>query len=393
MNDEEVESNNKKGKIIIKVKNDEPKEVKNNKNNFSFMKKKLKKYDELSKKFDSLLNNLSPYKLKKQGNKNNKSDNAIILEKERQIKNDSIMIHSLRKDKNKLEEEIELLKKVSSPSEYNLLMDQISLKNIEIEKLNKKIKEFEKNYKEMKNENIAFEKKNRHLEDLIIRLKNNINNLENKINKNKAQKEERKKKIINNEKTRKNKLLRSFSQLNIEKFNEFETSPKKINDNFYHLLNDKEKSCLKNLFGSNEEYTSFDNKLNIINSRNIKVENQLKIEIENLNKIIMEKEKVITDLNKRIEIKEITIKALEKKLNKIKINNEINKSKQIKLLTIEELLKEIGIKTNFISSKDKIEKIKILLNHYKEELNKMNIENCRLNEMIKNYEQIIEVNK
>ena len=39
MNDEEVESNNKKGKIIIKVKNDEPKEVKNNKNNFSFMKK------------------------------------------------------------------------------------------------------------------------------------------------------------------------------------------------------------------------------------------------------------------------------------------------------------------------------------------------------------------
>ena len=393
MNDEEVESNNKKGKIIIKVKNDEPKEVKNNKNNFSFMKKKLKKYDELSKKFDSLLNNLSPYKLKKQKNNNNKSDNAIILEKERQIKNDSIMIHSLRKDKNKLEEEIELLKKVSSPSEYNLLMDQISLKNIEIEKLNKKIKEFEKNYKEMKNENIAFEKKNRHLEDLIIRLKNNINNLENKINKNKAQKEERKKKIINNEKTRKNKLLRSFSQLNIEKFNEFETSPKKINENFYHLLNDKEKSCLKNLFGSNEEYTSFGNKLNIINSRNIKVENQLKIEIENLNKIIMEKEKVITDLNKRIEIKEITIKALEKKLNKIKINKEINKSKQIKLLTIEELLKEIGIKTNFISSKDKIEKIKILLNHYKEELNKMNIENCRLNEMIKNYEQIIDVNK
>ena len=393
MNDEEVESNNKKGKIIIKVKNDEPKEVKNNKNNFSFMKKKLKKYDELSKRFDSLLNNLNPYKLKKQGNRNNKSDNAIILEKERQIKNDSIMIHTLRKDKNKLEEEIELLKKVSSPSEYNLLMDQISLKNIEIEKLNKKIKEFEKNYKEMKNENIAFEKKNRHLEDLIIRLKNNINNLENKINKNKAQKEERKKKIINNEKTRKNKLLRSFSQLNIEKFNEFETSPKKINENFYHLLNDKEKSCLKNLFGSNEEYTSFGNKLNIINSRNIKVENQLKIEIENLNKIIMEKEKVITDLNKRIEIKEITIKALEKKLNKIKINNEINKSKQIKLLTIEELLKEIGIKTNFISNKDKFEKIKISLNHYKEELNKMNIENCRLNEMIKNYEQIIEVNK
>ncbi len=98
-------------------------------------------------------------------------------------------------------------------------------------------------------------------------------------------------------------------------------------------------------------------------------------------------------INKRIEIKEITIKALEKKLNKIKINKEINKSKQIKLLTIEELLKEIGIKTNFISNKDKIEKITVLLNHYKEELNKMNIENCRLKEIIKNYEQIIDVNK
>ena len=393
MNDEEVENNNKKGEIIIKINNNEQNKVENDKNNFSSMKKKLKKYDELSKKFDSILNNINPYKLKKQRNRNNKSDNAIILEKERQIKNDSIMIHNLRKDKNKLEEEIELLKKVSSPSEYNLLMEQISIKNIEIEKLNKKIKEFEKNYKEMKNENIAFEKKNRNLEDLIIRLKNNINNLENEINKNKATKQERKKKIMNNIITRKNKLLRSFSQFNIDNFNKVEISPKKINENFYHLLNDKEKNCLKNLFGSNEEYTSFGNKLNIINSRNIKIENQLKLEIENLNKIILEKEKIITDLNQKIEIKEITIKTLEKKLNETKKNNEINKSKQIKFLTIEELLKEIGIKTNFISDKDKIEKIKILLNHYKEELNKMTIENCKLNEIIKNYEQIIDVNK
>ena len=184
-------------------------------------------------------------------------------------------------------------------------------------------------------------------------------------------------------------MLRSFSQQNIEKLNKFETSPKKIRENFYHLLNDKEKSCLKNLFGSNEEYTSFGNKLNILNSRNIKVEKQLKIEIEKLNKIIIEKEKIITELNKIIDLRGITIKTLERKLNEFKRNNEINKSEQIKLLTIDELLKEIEIKANFKSNKDKIEKINILVNHYKEELNRMNIENCKLKEIIKNYEQII----
>ena len=150
------------------------------------------------------------------------------------------MIHNLRRDKNELEEQIEVLKKVSSPSEYNSLIGQITLKNIEIGKLNKKIKEIEKNYKQAKNENIAFEKKNKQLEDLIIRLKNNIVHLEKEINKNKVPKEERKKKNLNNITTRKNKLLRSFSQLNIEKLNKFETSPKKIRENFYHLLNDKE---------------------------------------------------------------------------------------------------------------------------------------------------------
>ena len=123
MNDEVMETKNKKGEIIIRLKNNEQNEVKNNKNNFSVSKKKLKKYDELTRKFDSLLNNLSKHKLKKQSNKNNKSDNAIILEKEKQIKNDSIMIHNLRRDKNELEEQIEVLKKVSSPSEYNLLLD------------------------------------------------------------------------------------------------------------------------------------------------------------------------------------------------------------------------------------------------------------------------------
>jgi len=389
MNDEVMETKNKKGEIIIRLKNNEQNEVKNNKNNFSVVKKKLKKYDELTRKFDSLLNNLSKHKLKKQSNKNNKSDNAIILEKEKQIKNDSIMIHNLRRDKNELEEQIEVLKKVSSPSEYNSLIGQITLKNIEIGKLNKKIKEFEKNYKQAKNENIAFEKKNKQLEDLIIRLKNNIVHLEKEINKNKVPKEERKKKNLNNITTKKNKLLRSFSQLNIEKLNKFETSPKKIRENFYHLLNDKEKSCLKNLFGSNEEYTSFGNKLNILNTRNIKVEKQLKIEIEKLNKIIIEKEKIITELNKIIDLRGITIKTLERKLNEFKRNNEINKSEQIKLLTIDELLKEIEIKANFKSNKDKIEKINILVNHYKEELNRMNIENCKLKEIIKNYEQII----
>ena len=389
MNDEVMETKNKKGEIIIRLKNNEQNEVKNNKNNFSVSKKKLKKYDELTRKFDSLLNNLSKHKLKKQSNKNNKSDNAIILEKEKQIKNDSIMIHNLRRDKNELEEQIEVLKKVSSPSEYNSLIGQITLKNIEIGKLNKKIKELEKNYKQAKNENIAFEKKNKQLEDLIIRLKNNIVHLEKAINKNKVPKEERKKKNLNNITTKKNKLLRSFSQLNIEKLNKFETSPKKIRENFYHLLNDKEKSCLKNLFGSNEEYTSFGNKLNILNSRNIKVEKQLKIEIEKLNKIIIEKEKIITELNKIIDLRGITIKTLERKLNEFKRNNEINKSEQIKLLTIDELLKEIEIKANFKSNKDKIEKINILVNHYKEELNRMNIENCKLKEIIKNYEQII----
>ena len=41
MNDEVMETKNKKGEIIIRLKNNEQNEVKNNKNNFSVAKKKL----------------------------------------------------------------------------------------------------------------------------------------------------------------------------------------------------------------------------------------------------------------------------------------------------------------------------------------------------------------
>ena len=50
------------------------------------------------------------------------------------------MIHTLRNDKNQLQEQIETLKKETSFSKYKILVEEIISKNIEIEKLKKQNK-------------------------------------------------------------------------------------------------------------------------------------------------------------------------------------------------------------------------------------------------------------
>jgi chromosome segregation ATPase len=158
-------------------------------------------------------------------------------------------------------------------------VDQIISKNIEIEKLKKQNKELEKNYNQVKNENANYEKKNKQLEDIIDRLKAKYDALKEK-KENEENKEQIKKVIIKKNKgffkKNENRLLKSASDLYLKGLNRSQTMREILDDNFYHLLTDKEKECLKNLFGSNEEYISFCNKLNVINTRNIRVENQLK---------------------------------------------------------------------------------------------------------------------
>ena len=307
---------------IKKESNNEQNNVKNNKNNKFILNKKLKKIEQLSRKFDLMLNKLTINNKNKRKNNNNNfnsvSQDKILFEKQRH--NDSIMIHQLLNDKKQLEERIEILTKITSASEYSNLIEEIKLKNAEIEKLNETIKQMKKNYEEIKGENKNYEEKNIQLEKIIMRIKGkNDKGITENVKLKETNKEQKKKTPINLM-IKENKLLKSFSKLNIEKFNKNGNSRNKIknNDNFYNLLNEKEKACLKNLFGSNEEYASFSNKLNIINTRNIKVENQLKAEIDNLNKYIKIKDEEIEKLNKQIENKDIIIKSLEKQINELR---------------------------------------------------------------------------
>jgi hypothetical protein len=155
-----------------------------------------------------------------------------------------------------------------------------------------------------------------------------------------------------------------------------------FNDNIYQLLNEKEINALKKLFGSNEDFNIFNEKLIKLETRNKKAENLFEKNIKNLNKIISNKQQEIDILNKEKSQKDLKIKTLENNINKLKNRNKILDNKQKKILSIEKQLKECGFNTNKMTYEDKLEKIKDAVNHYKKEYNKNYIEKCK-NEEIK----------
>ena len=102
------------------------------------------------------------------------------------------------------------------------------------------------------------------------------------------------------------------------------------------------------------------------------------MEIGNLNEENLQKNKKIENLEKQIE-------ELKAKYRKIIIKNK-------RILKLGEQLKENEFNINFLSDKEKLEKLNILVNIYKEASNKINIEKSKLEEINKINNEIGNIN-
>ena len=372
-NDNNIKSNDEN---IIKenIINNEPKETKENgekNSNIEFNNELTKEIDNLQKlteRNDLILNKLLSNK-KRKNEDINKSDNQIILENQKQIKKD--LFKNFGKNNNRLTKKI-------------FPLEQTTLKNFEIDKLKRQMTELQNKYNKIKNENEEYQKKNKQLEGIIIRLKEKNLKAKGKVENNRQGYKMSLQKNYDFFKIKEYNLLKNNSYINLNDLNKSQSA--RIiydNDNFYHLLTNKERKCLKNLFGSYEEYYSFCNKLNIIDSRNKKAENQLKAEIAKLIKYIRSQEKDIIKLNEGILQRNEIINILENQLNILRRQNNMITNKHKRILKFEETLKDENFNIKSMPNKIKLKKLNILVNHYNEELNKIHIEKSKLEEIDK----------
>ena len=362
--------------------------------------KKLKNLDELSAiadlKLDKLIDKMCKMNLeKKKENRIHKREpkNKLLLEKSLQLKSEQATIKILTSENKKLKEENENLNKKLLCSDDFSQFDKIGLKNIEIKELKKKNAELSKNYEKIKSMNISLKTKNEQLEEIILRFKKKIFELQNEkleTNRDKSFKIETKnnKKIINLKKFNRNnnnnnKLLRSASVIYFRGIRKDRKIRELLKDSYYHLLNDKERNSLRNLFTSDEEFMNFSNKLDIIETRNKRVELNLEKEISNLHKTINEQKEEIENLKKDIELRDKKIKCLESQLNELKGKNKKLINDKKRNLSEENQLKKEGIKINIVYDDDKKKKADILINRSKEELDKDYIEKCKEKEINK----------
>ena len=362
--------------------------------------KKLKNLDELSAiadlKLDKLIDKMCKMNLeKKKENRIHKREpkNKLLLEKSLQLKSEQATIKILTSENKKLKEENENLNKKLLCSDDFSQFDKIGLKNIEIKELKKKNIELSKNYEKIKSMNISLKTKNEQLEEIILRFKKKIFELQNEkleTNRDKSIKIETKnnKKIINIKKFNRNnnnsnKLLRSSSVMYFRGIRKDRKIRELLKDSYYHLLNDKERNSLRNLFTSDEEFMNFSNKLDIIETRNKRVELNLEKEISNLHKTINEQKEEIENLKKDIELSDKKIKCLESQLNELKGKNKKLINDKKRNLSEENQLKKDGIKINIACDNDKKKKADILINRSKEELDKDYIEKCKEKEINK----------
>ena len=383
-----IQQKTTKENIIENNENDKISKEANKKYLLSFN-KKLKEIEQLSDKFNSFFNrHMKKIRLniakKKENRKTENSQDKILLQKDLQIKNDLSMIHNLMKENTKLKEKIESLNKLLASSQDMSSFDQVFVKNEEIEILRKKNIELNKKYKEAISSKIMHENKIKQLENIINKQQKKIFELssikDNKINNSDDNKinlkipTNRNNKILLKSASEKNMIKRE-KKIRIISFHNY------FNDNLYQLLNEKEISALKKLFGSNEDFNIFHEKLIKLETRNKKGENLFEKKIKNLNKIISNKQQEIDILNKEKGQKDLKIKTLENNINELKNKNKILDNKQKKLSSIEKQLKECGFNTNKMTDDDKLEKIKEAVNHYKKEHDKNYIEK-RKNEEI-----------
>ena len=361
--------------------------------------KKLKNSDELSAiadlKLDKLIDKMCKMNLeKKKENRIHKREpkNKLLLEKSLQLKSEQATIKILTSENKKLKEENENLNKKLLCSDDFSQFDKIGLKNLEIKELKKKNIELSKNYEKIKSMNISLKTKNEQLEEIILRFKKKIFELQNEkleTNRDKSFKIETKnnKKIINikkfNRNNNNNKLLRSTSVMYFRGIRKDRKIRELLKDSYYHLLNDKERNSLRNLFTSDEEFMNFSNKLDIIETRNKRVELNLEKEISNLHKTVDEQKEEIENLKKDIELRDKKIKCLESQLNELKGKNKKLINDKKRNLSEENQLKKDGIKINIACDNDKKKKADILINRSKEELDKDYIEKCKEKEINK----------
>ena len=153
--------------------------------------------------------------------------------------------------------------------------------------------------------------------------------------------------------------------------------------NFYKLFNESEQKAISTLFESEEELNKFKQKIKILENRNSAAEKQYSQEIKDLKKIINEKDDQIKYLNTKIHENEIKFKMLknqakEKNTNTISNTNEKKKEKK---LTVKQQLKEYGYGSNFKNKNEQLEKMNLIINNLKEELNKYQIEKFREKEL------------
>ena len=385
MIEKEIELNKSRDKIFKKTA--------------SMFDKKLRNLDELSaiadSKLDTLINRMFKMHLEKR--KENRIHNInpqdkLIIEQSIKQKSEQTMIKLLSNENKKLKEENQNLNKKLINSEDFSRFDKIGIKNIEIHELKKKNAELTKKYEEAKNLNTALITKNEQLEEIIIRFKrkylelrsekiermeksetirNNSFKMELKKNKKNINLKKDNKNInnINNKNTNNNKLLRSTSVMYFKGIRKNKPIREIIGDSFFHLLNDKERASLRNLFSTDEEFLNFSNKLDIVETRNKRVEMNLEKKISNLNKILIEQNKENENLKKEIEFRDKKIRFLETQLNELK---EKNKNINIKLISNNNnnkrnLSTEKQLNSD-INNKRK-RKADILINKCKEELN------------------------
>ena len=325
--------------------------------------KKLKNLDELSAiadlKLDKLIDKMCKMNLeKKKENRIHKREpkNKLLLEKSLQLKSEQATIKILTSENKKLKEENENLNKKLLCSDDFSQFDKIGLKNLEIKELKKKNIELSKNYEKIKSMNISLKTKNEQLEEIILRFKKKIFELQNEkleTNRDKSFKIETKnnKKIINIKKFNRNinnnnKILRSASVIYFRGIRKDRKIRELLKDSYYHLLNDKERNSLRH-----------------------KTINEQKEEIENL--------------KKDIELRDKKIKCLESQLNELKGKNKKLINDKKRNLSEENQLKKDGIKINIACDNDKKKKADILINRSKEELDKDYIEKCKEKEINK----------
>ena len=90
-----------------------------------------------------------------------------------------------------------------------------------------------------------------------------------------------------------------------------------------------------------------------------------------MKKIINEKEEQIKGINVKIRENEVKIRVLQiKSKEKDKVNNNSKEKMKEKKLNVDEQLKEFGYNQNIKTKNEKIEKLSLIINHLKEELNK-----------------------